>query len=52
MNTYCIKSRKSTKNSNSKIFKTKNGRLILQSKCSDCGIKSQDLRKNKKQKDY
>ena len=24
---------------NSKIFKTKNGRLIMQSKCADCGIK-------------
>ena len=23
----------------SKIFKTKNGRLIMQSKCPDCGIK-------------
>ena len=26
-------------NLNSKIFKTKNGRLIMQSKCPDCGIK-------------
>ena len=30
---------KKTENLNSKIFKTKNGRLIMQSKCADCGIK-------------
>ena len=32
MKTYCIKCRKNTENLNSKIFKTKNGRLIMQSK--------------------
>ena len=39
MLTYCIKCRKKTENLNSKIFKTKNGRLIMQSKCPVCGIK-------------
>ena len=39
METYCLKCRKNTKNLNSNIFKTKNGRLIMQSKCVDCGIK-------------
>ena len=39
MQTYWVKSRKNTKNLNSKIFKTKNGRLIMQSKCAECGIK-------------
>ena len=39
METYCLKCKKNTKNLNSKIFKTKNNRLIMQSKCSDCGIK-------------
>ena len=34
-----MKCRKNTENLNSKIFKTKNNRLIMQSKCSDCGIK-------------
>ena len=34
-----MKCRKNTENLNSKIFKTKNGRLIMQSKCTDCGIK-------------
>ena len=39
METYCLKCKKNTKNLDSKIFKTKNNRLIMQSKCSDCGIK-------------
>ena len=39
METYCVKCRKHSKNLNSKIFKTKNGRLIIQSKCAECGIK-------------
>ena len=39
MKTYCVKCRKDTENLNSKIFKTKNGRLLMQSKCTDCGIK-------------
>ena len=39
METYCVKCKKNTKNLNSKIFKTKNKRLIMQSKCSNCGIK-------------
>ena len=39
METYCVKFRENTENFNSKIFKTKNGRLIMQSKCTECGIK-------------
>ena len=39
MQTYCVKCRKNTENLNSKIFKTKNGRLIMQLKCAECGIK-------------
>ena len=39
MKTYCLRCRKNTENLDSKIFKTKNNRLIMQSKCSDCGIK-------------
>ena len=34
-----MKCRKNTENLNSKIFKTKNGRLTMQSKCTVCGIK-------------
>ena len=36
MNSYCVKCRKNTENLNSKIFKTKNGRLIMQSKRNEC----------------
>ena len=39
MLTYCIKCRKKPENLDSKIFKTKNGRVILQSECVVCGIK-------------
>ena len=39
MKTYSGKCRKNTENLNSKIFKTKSDRLIMQSKCVDCGIK-------------
>ena len=39
MKTYCVKCRKNTENLNPKIFKTKNGRLLMHSKCTDCGIK-------------
>ena len=38
METYSMKCRKNTKNLNSKIFETKIGRLIMQSKCPKCGI--------------
>ena len=34
-----MKCRKDTKNIDTKMFKTKNNRLIMQSKCSVCGIK-------------
>ena len=37
--TYCVKCKNSTENLNSKIFKMKNGRLIMQSKCPACRIK-------------
>ena len=39
MKTYCVKWREKTENLDSTIFKTTNGRLIMQSKCPDCGIK-------------
>ena len=39
MNTYCIKCREDTENINPKIVRTKNNRLIMQSKCPICGIK-------------
>ena len=39
MKTYCVKCRKNTENLNSIIIKTRKGRLIMQSKCPECGIK-------------
>ena len=39
MKTYCLNCSKDTKNIDPKIVRTKNNRLILQSKCSFSGIK-------------
>ena len=39
MESYYIKCWKKIENLNSKVFKTKNVRLIMQSKCTGCGIK-------------
>ena len=36
MKIYCLKCKKDTENLDSKIFRTKNNRLIMQSKCNDC----------------
>ena len=52
MKTYCLKCRKDTENLNPKIFKIKNNRLIMQSKCLVCGMKKSRFVKNKKQKAY
>ena len=41
MKTYCLKCKKDTENIDPKMFRTKNNRLLMQSKCSDCkNIKS------------
>ena len=40
MLTYSVKCGKNTENINSKIFKTKNNRLIMLSKWPVCGIKT------------
>ena len=36
MKTYCVKCKKDTENLDSKNFRTKNNRLIMQSNCNDC----------------
>ena len=36
MKTYCVKCKKDTENLDSKYFRTKNNRWIMQSKCNDC----------------
>ena len=49
MKTYCLKCKKDTENTDSKVVRTKNNRLFMQSKCSDCKnkksrfIKRQDV---------
>ena len=39
MKTYCVNCRKETENIDPKMVSTKNNRLVIQSKCSACGIK-------------
>ena len=39
MTTYCVKCRKDAENIDPKMVRTKNNRLVMQSKCSVCGIK-------------
>ena len=39
MKTYCVKCRKDTENIDPKMVRTKNNRLIMQSKCSVYGIR-------------
>ena len=51
MKTYCVKCRKNTEISNSKIFITKNNRLIMQSKFPICRIKILRFVKEQEAKD-
>ena len=39
MKTYCLKCKTNTDSIDPKMFKTKNNRLLMQSKCSVCGTK-------------
>ena len=39
MKAYCMKFRQDTENIDPKMFRTKNNRLIMQSKCPVCEIK-------------
>ena len=50
MNTYCVKCRKDTENIDPKIVRTKNNRLVMQSKCSVCGVKKSRFVKEQKAK--
>ena len=43
MKTYCMKFREDTESIDPKMVRTKNNRLVMQSKYSVCGIKTQDL---------
>ena len=48
MLSYCLKGRKNTESKNRKSVKTKNGIIILLSKCSVCNNKKSKFLKNKK----
>ena len=50
MKTYCLKCKKDTENIDPKMFKTKNCRLIMQSKCPVCEIKKSGFVKEKEAK--
>ena len=50
MLTYCVKCGKNTANLDSSTFKTKNKRLIMQSKCLVCGIKKSRFLKEQEAK--
>ena len=50
METYCMKCRRKTENFNPKIFKTKSGRIIMQSKYTKYGIKKSRSVKEQKAK--
>ena len=52
MKAYCVKCRKDTENIDPKIVRTKNNRLVMQSKCSICEIKKSRFIKEQKQKIY
>ena len=39
MKAFCVKCRKDTENVDPKMVRTKNNRLVMQSKCFVCGIK-------------
>ena len=51
MKTYCMKCRKDTENIDPKMVRTKNNRLVMQSKCSVCGIKKSRFVKEQEAKD-
>ena len=46
--TYCIVCKKDTENKNFKVFKTKNGRMVLKSICSECNNKKSRFISKKK----
>ena len=52
MNTYCVKCRKDIENIDPKIVRTKNNRLVIQSKCSICRIKKSSFVKEQEVKGF
>ena len=54
MLSHCLKCRKNTESTNRQVLKTKNGRIMLFSKCAACDriVKNRKLSKIKKLVDY
>ena len=52
MVSYCLKCRKNTETNNPKVPTTKNGRIMLLSKCAVCDSKKRNLSKSKKLVSY
>ena len=50
MKTCCVKCKKDTENIKPKMFRTKNSRLFMQSKCTVCEIKKSRFIKEQKAK--
>ena len=50
MESYCLKCKKYTKNTNPQISSTSNGKLMILSKCALCGTKKLRLIKNQEAK--
>ena len=51
MKTYCLKCKKDTENIDPKIVRTKNNRLLMQSKSSDCKNKKSQFVKEQEAKE-
>ena len=51
MRTYSLKCKKDTENIDPKIVRTKNNRLLMQSKCSDCKNKKSQFVKEQEAKE-
>ena len=51
MLSYCLKCRKNTGNKNPEIVKTKNGRIMLLTKCAMCNSKKSKLLKEEEAKE-
>ena len=52
MLSYCLKCGKNTESKNSKVARTKNGRIMLLSKCAVCDSKKSKFINGKKPVDY
>ena len=52
MKAYCVKCKKDTGDNDPKMVRTKNNRLIMQSKCSVCRIKKSRFVKEQEAKVY